>query len=102
MDNRQPLKTLEKGEIAHNEQFLLFPQCFLLNQIIVSPFVHIFDIISLFAAELEDPKIGILVSGKGLNREIMILAIFVLGHVQNFKLYHLVKGPKSLDLYCGL
>ena len=48
-----------------NEQFLLFPQCFLLNQIIVSPFVHIFDIISLFAAELEDPDIGI--SGKGLT-----------------------------------
>ena len=23
------LKTLEKGEIAHNEQFLFFPQCFL-------------------------------------------------------------------------
>ena len=54
-----------KGEIAHNEQFLLFPQCFLLDQIIVSPFVHIFDIISLFAAELEKPKIGI--SGEGLN-----------------------------------
>ena len=52
------------GEIARNEQFLLFPQCFLLNQIIVSQFVHIFDIISLFAAELEDPKIGM--SGKGL------------------------------------
>ena len=49
-----------KGEIAHNEQFLLFPQCFLLNQIIVSPFVHIFDIIfSLFAAEFEEPKIDI-------------------------------------------
>ena len=47
-----------KGEIARNEQFLLFPQCFLLNQIIVSPLVHVFDIISLFAAELEDPKIG--------------------------------------------
>ena len=54
-----------KGEIAHNEQFLLFPQCFLLNWITVSQFVHIFDIIALFAAELEDPKIGI--SGKGLN-----------------------------------
>ena len=53
-----------KGEIAQ-EQFLLFPQCFLLNQINVSPFVHIFDIISLFAAELEEPKIGI--SGKGLK-----------------------------------
>ena len=47
-----------KGEIAHNEQFLLFPQCFLLKKIIVSPFVHIFTIISLFAAELEEPKIG--------------------------------------------
>ena len=47
------------GEIACNKQFLLFPQCFLLNQIIVSPFVHIFDIISLFAAELEEPKLGI-------------------------------------------
>ena len=51
-----------KGEIARNEQFLLFPQCFLHNQIIVSPFVHIFDIIFLFAAELEKPKIGL--SGK--------------------------------------
>ena len=53
-----------KGKIARNEQFLLFPQCFLLNQIIVSPLVCIFDIISLFAAELEEPKMGI--SGKGL------------------------------------
>ena len=42
-----------KGEIARNEQFLLFPQCFLLNQIIVSPFVHIFDITSLFAAKYD-------------------------------------------------
>ena len=48
-----------KEEIARNEQFLLFPQCFLLNQIIVSPFVHIFDFIFLFAAELEEPKIAI-------------------------------------------
>ena len=55
-----------KGEIARNEQFLLFRQCFLLNQITVSPFVHIYGIISLFAAELEKPKIGI--SGKGLYK----------------------------------
>ena len=40
-----------KGEIARNE--------FLLSQIIVSPSVHIFDIISLFASELDKPKIGI-------------------------------------------
>ena len=54
-----------KEEIACNEQFLLFPQCFLLNQNIVSPFVNIYDIMSLFAAELEEPKIGI--SGKELK-----------------------------------
>ena len=56
-----------KGEIARNEQFLLFPQCFLLNHLIVSQFVHIYDIISLFASEFEDTKIGI--SGKGLRSE---------------------------------
>ena len=54
-----------KEEIALNEQFLLFPQCFLLNQKIGSPFVHIYDIISLFSAELEEPKIGM--SGKVLR-----------------------------------
>ena len=54
-----------KREIAWNEQFLLFPQCILLNHIIVSPVVHIFDIIVSLAAELEGPKIGI--SGKGLT-----------------------------------
>ena len=54
-----------KGEIARNEQFLLFPQCFPSNQISVFPFVHIFNIISLFRAEFEKPKIGI--SGKGLK-----------------------------------
>ena len=54
-----------KGEIACTKQFLLFPKCFVLNQIIVSPFAHIFGIISLFAAELEKPKSGIL--GKGLS-----------------------------------
>ena len=56
---------VRKEEIYHNEQFLLYPQCFLLIQKIVSTFVNIFDIISLFAAELEKTKIGI--SGKRLN-----------------------------------
>ena len=41
-------------------------ECFLLYQKIVSPFVHIFDIISLFAAELEEPKIGLW--SKGLKQ----------------------------------
>ena len=51
-----------KGQIDCNKQFLLFLQCFLLNQIIVSLFVHISDIISIFATEFKEPKIGI--SGK--------------------------------------
>ena len=54
-----------KGEIVRNEKFLLFPQCFLLNHIIVFPFVHSFVTTSLFAVELQEPKIGI--SGKGLK-----------------------------------
>ena len=54
-----------KEKNACNKQFLLFPQCFQLNQTIVSPFVHILDIIALFAIELEEPEIGI--SGKGLK-----------------------------------
>ena len=44
--------TVGREEIARNEQFLLFPQCFLLIQKIVTPFVNIFAILSLFAAEL--------------------------------------------------
>ena len=51
-------KIVGKEEIARNKQFLLYPQCFLLNQKILSSFVNIFAIISLFAAELEEPKIG--------------------------------------------
>ena len=35
------------------------------DTVIESPFVHNFDIISLLAAELEEPKIGI--SGKDLK-----------------------------------
>ena len=67
INNRQLLKRVGKEEIARNKQFLLFPQCFLLNEKIVSPFVNNYDIISLFAAELEEPKIG--VSGTGLKNK---------------------------------
>ena len=73
-----------KGEIARNEQFLLFPQRFLLDQIILYPFVHIFDIISLFAAELQKPKIGI--SGKGLI--FFLLFSFQTGHSRKTTKYN--------------
>ena len=54
-----------KEEIARNELFLLFPQHFPLNQKVVFSFVSIYDILSLFATELEEPKIGM--QGKGLT-----------------------------------
>ena len=47
-----------KEKIARKEQFLLFPQRFLLNQKIISPFVSIYDTMSLCAAESEKPKIS--------------------------------------------
>ena len=47
-----------KEEIACNEQFLLFPQCFLLNQEIVSPFFNIYDIVLyLLLNPIPDDKI---------------------------------------------
>ena len=66
MINRQLLKTLwEKEKLLVTSNFSFFPQCFQLNQIIVLAFGHVFDIKSLFATELEEPKIEI--SGKGLR-----------------------------------
>ena len=61
---------VRKEEIARNEQFLLFPECFQLNQKIIPPFVNIYDIISLFATELEEPKIGM--SGTELKSQFFI------------------------------
>ena len=69
-----------KEEIAHNKQFLPFPQLFLLNQKIVSPFDNIFDVISLFAAELEKRKIGI--SGKRIKQTSDVLAREGLQHLR--------------------
>ena len=68
-----------KEEIAHNQQFLLFPQCLLLNQKIVSSFLNIYGITSSFAAELKELKIGI--RGKVLNylREKQIMLENIVG-----------------------
>ena len=74
---------VEKGQIAHDEQFLLIPQCFQLNQITVSPFVHVFDIISLLAVELEEPEIGI--SGEGIKH----VLFFFRSHIKENTALHL-------------
>ena len=47
-----------------------FPTMFLIKQIIVSPFVHLFAVISLFSTKLEKPKIGI--SGKDFKSKTVI------------------------------
>ena len=73
-----------KEEIARNEQFLLFPQCFLLNQKIVSPFVNICDILSLFAAELEEPRIGMWDKGLRIKKNLDI-ALTLFHTILNFK-----------------
>ena len=49
-----------KEEIARNEQFFPFPTMFSTqSESCIPRFVNIFDIIFLFAAELEEHKIGI-------------------------------------------
>ena len=63
MNNTAFENIVGKEEIARNEQFLLFPQCFLLNQKTVSPFVNFYYIISLFVAELEESELACEVKG---------------------------------------
>ena len=54
----------EKEKLLVTSNFSFFPKVFYSIRI-VSPFVEIFDIVPLFDAEFEEPKIGI--SGKGLK-----------------------------------
>ena len=52
-----------KGDIAHNERFLLFQHCFPLSQKIVSSFVNIFDIITLLLLNWKNLKLAYQVKG---------------------------------------
>ena len=83
-----------KGEIAHNEQFLLFPQCFRLNKIIISLFIHIYYITSLYG-ELEEPKIGIL--GKGLRKKTLWkkYKILNIGVISIFRIFFKQLSPTT-------
>ena len=80
-----------KREIARSEQFLLFPQYFVLSLITLSRFVQIFDIISLFAAEFEEPKIGI--SGKELSPFLTERGLTI-SRTTNFRLFQIVRACK--------
>ena len=89
-NNGQLLKTLwVKKKLLVMSNFSFSHNVFKVNQITVSPFVHIFDIISLFGVESEKPKIGR--SGKGLSNttiyayfrlglEMMVTSIFSFSH----------------------
>ena len=63
----------------------VFLQCSRSKQIIVSPFVHLFAVISLFSTDLEKPKIGI--SGKGLKYETIIQRIYLYLYKKNIYLF---------------
>ena len=52
-----------KEEISQDEQFLLFPQCFLLDQTTVSSFVNIYDIISYLLLNWKSPRLAYEVKG---------------------------------------
>ena len=75
---------------------------FLLNHIIVSPFVHIFDIISLFAAEFEEPKSVISVKGSKFQHCNQTAHIFCCDQIDSIKNFVDDKsnvtndGPESL------
>ena len=62
-----------KGEIARNEQFLLFPQCFLLNKIIVSQCVQVLTLFLYLLLNWKTPKLAYEVKGKGLISKIITL-----------------------------
>ena len=47
--------TVGKGEIARNEQFLLFPQCFLLLENVL-PFPSNLELLTANSSSLEGPK----------------------------------------------
>ena len=47
-----------KGEIAHNEQFLLFPQRFLLNQITIFLFVYLLTAHLYLLLNWKTPKLA--------------------------------------------
>ena len=66
-----------KEEIACKEQRLLFPECLLLNQEIVFQLATINDIKPLFAAELEEPKIGMWGKRLTLILQFMTIHLFL-------------------------
>ena len=69
-----------KEEIAHYEQISSFPTIFSTQSENSILFVNMFDIISLFAAELAEPKIGML--GKGLTDILPITFSFLITQYQ--------------------
>ena len=93
-----------REEIARNEQFLLFPQCFLLNQIIASPFVHIFDAISLSVAEMEDLKMAYQVKGSPISfiqPDLVLSMVLALIFVSETPIQHYLIIIRSVLCLCN-
>ena len=58
-----------KGEIAQNEQFHLFPQCFLYNLYVKNPLIATFLFLSAAALNLEQSQNILGLLGNGLRSQ---------------------------------
>ena len=82
-----------KGEIARNKQFLLFTQCFLLIQIIVSPLIHILYLYLLL--NWKSLKLAYQLKGQSFKCCLvsMFSLMFTAGHKQN----HISKKSQNVN-----
>ena len=63
---------MEKGEIVQNEQFHLFPQCFLCNLCLKNPLTATFQLSSAASLNLGRSQNGIL--GNGLKQHAVLFS----------------------------
>ena len=63
---------MEKGKIAQNKQFHLFPQCFQYNLYVKNPLIATFQLSSAGSLKLGWSQNGVLI-GNGLNTFISVL-----------------------------
>ena len=63
-------KQCGKSEIAQNEQFHLFPQCFLGNLYLKNPLISTFQLLSAASFNLGQSQNGVL--GNGLKSRVMV------------------------------
>ena len=72
---------MAKGEIDHDEQFTLLPQCFQLYLMIKRSFMEIFHIFANMFSKLS--AADLLYVGKGLEKSMLILSLIQMFYWKN-------------------